>query len=260
MGPLSRFFLAALLIWIGAWLPLGFYVGDFDYVLTRVSRGSTERQVYQVLLYSGLLVLFLKFWFSFAPERPRRGSWRGFGLFLGLGLLSTVLLRSILFWGGAYRPSSAEIGWLDILSAVVSCVAVALVEEAVFRGFLLGRLVMKFGQSKGLLGASALFAVVHLFRPGSLAFKLGYGLGLFLLGVLLAQIAWRFDSVLASAGFHAGIIFLNILLPYGDLIPSWWAGWNSEPVAGVLSWILTIMLGLQIPFLSGFLSENIDNS
>ena len=247
MGPLARFFLAALLVWLGSWVPLGLYVGDVDYVITRVSRGSIERQIYQGFLYTGLLILFLKFWLSYAPQKPRRGRVPGFLGFFALGLLSTVVLRACLHFGGAHDLSFSGISGVQVTVALVSCLAVALVEEAVFRGFLLGRLVMSVGHRSGLLLTSVLFASVHLFRPGSLEFRLAYGLGLFLLGVLLAQIAWRFDSVLASAGFHAGIIFFNILLPYGDFQPSWWAGWNAEPVAGALSWGLTILLGVQIP-------------
>lgn len=242
---LGRFFLNALLVWLLAWLPLGLWKGDPDFVLTTVSRGSVERQIYQGLLYSGLLFLFLHAWWRHAPSRPGRGSVRDLFSYALLGLggalglrLATVLLGARDWPGLAWSPS-------QLLLAALSALAVGLIEEAVFRGFLMGRLAQLISPTRALLISGGLFALVHLFRPGSLLFKAAYGLGLFLLALLLGRIAWSKSSVAASAGFHAGVIWPNLLDPWSGLQQSWWSGWQGEPVSGALSWLLTGMLWLS---------------
>ncbi len=239
---LGRFFLYALLVWLLAWLPLGLWKGDPDYVLTVVSRGSVERQIYQGLLYSGLLFLFLHAWWRHAPERPGKGRAVDLVLHAGLGLVGALGLRlAMVLLGGRAWP---EPSWTasQLLVALLSGLAVAVIEEALFRGFLMGRLAGWTTPRNALLISSALFALVHLFRPGSLLFRLAYGLGLFLLALLLGRIAWVKCSVAASAGFHAGVIWPNLLDPWPGLWPAWWSGWQGEPVSGALSWLLTLLL------------------
>jgi membrane protease YdiL (CAAX protease family) len=242
--PLTRFLALTLLVWTLAWLPLGLFKGDPDYVLTAVSRHSLERQVYQALLYCGLLLVFIDSWKRHAPRLPGPGRARDFLRYAGLGLGSALVLRGLMVvLGGRPLPDVAPPFQLaDILVALLSAVAVAAVEEAVFRGFLLGRLAQISTPSRAVVISSALFASVHLFRPGPAGFKAGYALGLFLLAVLLARIAWVRCSVAASAGFHAGVIWPNLVDPWPDLAQTWWSGWQQEPASGALSWLLTLAL------------------
>lgn len=240
VNPLSRFLGSAALAWILAWLPVGLWVGDLDFVLTPVSRGTWERQLYQVLLYSGLFFLFVDSWRRFKPKRPRWGSWRLFALFFVQGLLATFVLRGVLYQAGWATWSWVAPSALEMARIGLSCVVVALVEEAVFRGFLLGHLVEKWGWRKGAWTSCALFASVHLFRPGSPSFKLCYGLGLVLLAYLLSCLAWHYESILCSAGFHGGVILLNLATTMESFEPTIWSGWNSEPVSGLVSGLLTL--------------------
>lgn len=236
--------LTLLAVWLASWIPLGIWVGDLDYVLTRVSRGTIHRQLYQGVLYSGLLLVFWQFWRRYSPSVPRRGSRFDFVAYLGLGLVGAGLLKwALLVLGARQAPRFPDDPSIFVFAAL-SAGAVALVEEAVFRGFLLGSLAQRHGFTRAAVVSSLLFAAVHLFRPGPLAFKLGYGLGLVLLALFLARIAWQ-GSLAAAAGFHAGIIFWNFIDPAGRLTPNWWAGWNDEATSGALAWLFTALLWLQ---------------
>ncbi len=230
------------LVWVAAWLPIGLWSGDPDYVLTRVSRDTWQRQFYQVCLYLGLVLVFLDAWRRNAPERPRLGKLSHFAGTAVVGLVTALVTRGIFWLAGAREVLWAPFTWSEVPLAVASCMAVGLAEEAVFRGFLLSQLVKLWGWRKGAVVSSLIFASVHLFRPGSWAFRLGYGVGLFILALLLARLAWAYSSVLASAGFHSGLIVLNLLDPWQGLSVTWWSGWQQEPLSGVLSWVLTLGL------------------
>lgn len=246
--PIGRFLLALAVVWLACWLPIGLYVGDFDYVLTRVSRGTWHRQLYQGLLYCGLLLVFLDFWRRHAPALPRRGRLGEFFSYLLLGLLGAGVLKLALFvLGSRGVPELPDQAWSWVVAGL-SAVAVALVEEAVFRGFLLGGLAQRWGASSAVVASSVIFASVHLFRPGSVGFKLGYGLGLILLAAFLARIAWK-RSIAASAGFHAGVIFWNFIDSV-PIVPSWWAGWQNEASSGALAWLFTTLLWVQWEYLT----------
>ena len=241
MNSLARFFTLVALVWVLAWLPIGLWVGDFDYVLRPVSRHSFERQVYQILLYLGLLLVFVDSWRRQRPKRPRWGKLAYLFFYFAQGLIATVILRGLLQHSGYATWSTVPWKAGFLFEVALSSLAVGLVEEAVFRGFLLPKLVERWGWSKGVWLSSLLFASVHLFRPGSITLKITYGIGLLLLGYLLANLAWRHNSLFASAGFHSGVIFLNIGTSLESFTPSVWSGWEREPVSGVLSWVMTLL-------------------
>lgn len=239
-GPLSRFVGLLLLIWLAAWFPIGLVVGDYDYVLTTASRGSLERALYQYFLYAGLVGLFLFSWRKHPPHRPRWGRWSSFFLYLFWGLTATVVLRFFLAqWGYAQWAPRSYDGW-SWLGLALGCLIVGVAEEAVFRGFLLGHLVQRLGWLPGAWLASLLFAVVHLFRPGEVMFKTSYGVGLTLLGFLLANIAWQNRSILASAGFHCGLIWFNLSTKTVTYQESLLSGFQQEPVSGLVGWIFIL--------------------
>lgn len=240
LKPLPRFLGLVALVWVLAWLPLGLYLGDPDFVLTRFSRDTWARQLYQILFYSGLGVVFLETWWRHRPRRPSWGRARWFWVYFAGGLGASFLFRGVLVATGTVEWSWKQGSWWFWTQIAVGCLVVGLVEEAIFRGFLLPHLVERFGWFRGLLICSLVFAAVHLFRPGPLEFRFAYGFGLFLLGCLLAQIAWRQNSLWASAGFHSGLIGLNLCTHLDSFRPSFWSGLEAEPVSGLVSWLLTL--------------------
>lgn len=246
--PIGCFLLALLVVWLASWLPIGLYVGDLDYVLTRVSRGTWYRQLYQGLLYSGLLLVFLDFWRRHAPDTPRRGRLGELLSYLLLGLFGAGVLKLALYFLGSRAGLELPDHTWSWMAAGLSALGVALVEEAVFRGFLLGGLAQRWGTSRAVVISSVIFSSVHLFRPGSVEFKFGYALGLMLLAGFLARLAWK-RSIAASAGFHAGVIFWNFIDSV-PIEPSWWAGWQNEASSGALAWLFTTLLWVQWEYLT----------
>jgi membrane protease YdiL (CAAX protease family) len=240
LNPLARFLAIATAVWVASWLPIGLQMGDLDYVLTPISRGTFQRQLYQILFYTGLLLAFIQSWRRNPPPKPHWGTPRNFLFYFVQGVIATAIFRGALYGLGYATWQLSGQTFLFWLQVVVSCLAVALVEEAVFRGFLLGHLVKLLGWSKGVWLTSLIFALVHLFRPGSLKFKICYGLGLVILGYLLACLAWYHNAVAASAGFHGGIILFNISTGLTEFQANPLAGWNSEPVSGVIGWVFTL--------------------
>ncbi len=234
--PLLRFLGLAAAVWVLAFLPVGLWSGDALFVLKTVSRETWQRQLYQGLLYGGLALLVLESWWRYRPKEPPWGRPALLLPFFALGFGQNVATVFVLVGLGSLAPQPLSFSGVQLAIWLASCLAVGLVEEALFRGFLLGRLAGALGFWRGALLASLLFAAVHLFRPGSALFKLRYGLGLFLLGLLLALVAWRLRALWASVGLHSGLILPNMAEPWSTLEGSWWAGIQAEPLSGALSW------------------------
>ncbi len=103
---------------------------------------------------------------------------------LGLTLLWPWLMERM---GGSWAPqgisigiralSGVELGWVVALAVIV----IPFCEELIFRGFLQTALVHRFGAVRGLLVASAIFALLH----GVSQFLPIFALALILGGVLL---------------------------------------------------------------------------
>jgi membrane protease YdiL (CAAX protease family) len=143
--------------------------------------------------------------------------------------------------GSAWHPVwPSTQAWL---SALWLAPLLAAVEEGVFRGYLYGALRAERGRAPAALGVSLFFALVHLFRPGTLTFKLAFGLGLVLCSLVLIVVVER-AGLWAAAAMHSSWISANVLDPPGRVESGWWSGLTGEPSAGLCSWILLILLGL----------------
>ena len=243
MKPLKRFSALLLFGWVLAWLPIGLWVGDPDFVLTSVSRNTPERELYQLFLYMVLVTIFVVSWKLLRPQGVGWGHPKIFGAYFSLGLASA----GSLLWGLSLLDM---VVWELVIPSpfltaklLISCLLVALTEEALFRGILLGHLSGVLGETKAAVLGSLIFAWLHLFRPGTWSFKCGYGFGLFLLAYFLSMIFYHHRSILASAGFHAGVIVLNFFLEKREFQESFWAGWSGEPLSGAVCWGLVLAWG-----------------
>jgi len=141
------------------------------------------------------------------------------GLLLGMGaqvgvsvLLAPVV--KLLFPQGPPEQTVAEIagtarGVGDVILVVLAVVVLApIVEEAIYRGMLLGRLRRSFGTRWAVVGSAAIFAVIHLLDPNAIAVVPG----LFLVGLVLgALVVWRGDLSLAI-WTHGGVNLTAVLL------------------------------------------------
>ena len=131
------------------------------------------------LLYSGALIfavaavvvvpVFVKY-VDASSIRSLGFNWNGHvkdaatGGILAVTLLSIGALILILSNNLSLRPATISVSGL--ISGVAIMGVVALAEETVFRGYILGNLLLSFNRGFALLISAALFSVVHTSNPG----------------------------------------------------------------------------------------------
>lgn len=183
--------------------------------------------------------------------------------------------------------------WANLLSAafpaLASAVAVGVLEELAFRGFLLHALVTRVGRYRAILLSSGIFACLHLFtldhflRPikdvqlDGTQWDAGFRLiilffrplrepamvlpgliGLFLAAWLLAELTLRTRTLWAAMGLHSGWVCAIKLLgkvwkyvapPPASAGPVWFFG-EKYVATGVLGWLI---VGALIVLVNGML-------
>lgn len=242
MKRVGRFLLWVLAGWVASWLSVGLVAGR---PLIALAPASPEpyHTIYLVLLYLSLLAAVGRCW------GPEWLAWKGGGqlwIWLGVGLVAGVFHRLVLTLGGWWSPPDRwpELGFLSL--HLLLALAVGFSEELVFRGMIFGSLQQEMPGWKSHLGTALFFAAVHLFRPGGATFKLAYALGLVLFSLVLSRLVLRHRSLWGAAGFHGGVVYLNIIDPPSRLAPGLWSGLQGELVAGVSGWLLMLSLILTL--------------
>lgn len=221
--------------WMFCWVSLGLYYGDLTLLLTGRAPGPA-RVSYLVMLYLWLSVATATCWKRWGPAGIRWNRPRQFLLGLGLGLLTTLAQRALVWMTGVWNPPASSVHAL--LVAGLTSPLLACAEEAVFRGYLFGVLCETEGRARAYLWGNLVFASLHLFRPGGLYFKLCYGLGLFVAGCLLCALVERTGQLWAGAGLHSVWIFFLVLDPPGQSRSSWFWGLDGDFSTGVFSWVV----------------------
>lgn len=155
----------------------------------------------------------------------------GWGFALGFAALALVAVLALLAGAWELNPQLEAIRFLrKLLSALVTAVVVAILEETFFRGAVMGALRRVHSAGTALLASSMIYALVHFFqRPESPATVRWYsGLqillrmlhgfvdwqslvpGFFVLtlaGLILGVAYLRTGNLYCSMGLHAGWIF-----------------------------------------------------
>lgn len=147
---------------------------------------------------------------------------RFFTLFAGLHviILSAYWATGHAHWFADALPLLIR-RWPILLIGFVGTFLLAWSEELIFRGLLF----QHFGRTLPLLTSAVLssfiFAILHdLHNPLRLLtchWQLGFGL--FLLGMFLTYIRVWQNSIAASAGVHAGMVFIKVVLRKVPLLP-----------------------------------------
>ena len=225
--------------WVATWLSLGLLNGNAT-LLLHPGTSDRLRITYLVMLYGWLLVATRWCWLRWGPPSPRC-SVSSFFAFLGLGLGLVVLQRALLWLCGWWTPP-AGIDLKSLLWACLTSPLLAIAEELVFRGYLYGVVREDLGERRALIGVNAFFALLHLFRPGDLVFKLVYGIGLWLAGVVLTLAYRRSGRLTAAMGLHTSWIVTAVLDPPGRVTPGWLAGLRGDPAAGLVGWTFLLLL------------------
>jgi membrane protease YdiL (CAAX protease family) len=212
-----------------------------------------------------------------APRRNGARALRGFGV--GLAVIAGFFLAAVLM--GASGHARIDHASRLIPKYLLSAIAIGILEEGFFRAFLFGGMREEFGPTVALIASSAFYAVAHLVRapahfyvttlePGAgfrtLAMSLAQFsqpnaalpmlLGLFLLGIVLAEAFVMSGTVYFSAGLHAGFVMGAKLWPklisHPARLPGWFAGWGHIPlISGVVGWIAALAILAMLRRLAG---------
>ncbi|HPQ94588.1 MAG: CPBP family intramembrane metalloprotease [Thiothrix sp.] len=128
------------------------------------------------------------------------------------------------------------------LAGIVLMVLLApVVEEYLFRGYLLNRWTLRFGAMPAMLGSSMLFALLHQDILGALVF-----------GLLASLLAMQTRSLIAPILMHLGNNLLVVLLQWVDL--AFISGFEPETLESFRDsvWIGVLGLALGAPILRAY--------
>ncbi len=196
------------------------------------------------------------------------------GLAVALATIAILFACAAAALGGHRATLGATLA--RAAAQLPAALAIALIEEAFFRAFLLAGIRGDLGPRAALIVSSAFYAVVHLIRSPAHYYLAGYHpaaglhnlaasaellahpaaaaptlLGLFLLGLALGEAFLLTGNVWMAIGMHAGFVlgakswpaFVNGATP-----PRWLAGPGPVPlIAAPAAWIAAIAICALMP-------------
>ena len=225
-----------------------------------------------VLLWPAVRSLRIKGWRDLGIEpdaRWRRHALAGFAI--GAGLVAAMALVYVPL--GFYRWK-AQLPWGKLPSLALSALTVAVIEECLFRGAILGLFRRALRPFTALACVTAIFSILHFLKPDDdfAIARVGWLSGftllphtfhqfaepmtvlagfttIFVLGWVLGYATLRTRSLWMPIGLHAGVVFVKMSFAKftkrdGELLP--WIGSELQiglvPVAvlalgGVLVWL-----------------------
>jgi membrane protease YdiL (CAAX protease family) len=201
------------------------------------------------------------------------------------GLVVAMFAIAILF-GLAFAVGGGGVGNHEAAAALIpkyflSAIAIAFIEEAFFRAFLLGGMASDFGNRIALIASAVIYAVAHLVRSPARFYVSGYEptaglitlahsidqfkdpavaiptlIGLFLLGIVLGEAYLLTGSAYFSIGLHCGFVLGAKMWPKIILnraaIPWWIAGGGAIPlIGGAAAWVIAIAIFATLRRISG---------
>jgi membrane protease YdiL (CAAX protease family) len=181
----------------------------------------------------------------------------GQGLAIGFWLcLGLFITEALLGWIEVIQPSGNLIR--IIIEGWFSAVGIALVEELLFRGWLLDELQRDYSKKTCIWGTAIAFTVAHFLKPVSEIIRTAVTFpALTLLGIALVLAKYKYGDRKAfpegnrlgiSIGLHAGLVWgyyiVNVgqLIEYSNQVPDWVTGIDGNPIAGVMG--LVFLSGL----------------
>ena len=183
--------------------------------------------------------------YGFAKGGAGKREW-WFGLLVGAAAL-TVMLGIGLMTGVcriSITPDRVKL-WRTLLGFLPAAVLVGVLEELVFRGYLLQHL-LAWSPTAAVLVTSTLYAFVHLKSPEWTLHTSLELIGLFLLGVVLSFSYLRTHRLYLAAGLHAVLAYgarvNKLVIVFQDLSMSWLSG-TSRLVNGVFGWVALLFIG-----------------
>ncbi|MGK7929353.1 MAG: lysostaphin resistance A-like protein [Spirulina sp.] len=249
--------IAFFIIWAMAWLPIAFPLAIFLKWQPRIPLTSEQKLPLLASLY------------AIAPPilwgiiRVREESFRDYGLSwqpqfffslgvgFGLGIFGLALVFAFESQWGWVQWHREKLSHFSKLFIPILALAlwIAIVEEAIFRGFLFNVLVRDSGLWGSVIFSSLIFALSHLLWETKDTLPQLPGLGI--MGGILLLARWVDDGSLGLAwGLHAGWIWgltcldSAALMSYTPNAPNWFIGIRQKPLAGLAGIACLLITGL----------------
>ncbi|TFI55655.1 CPBP family intramembrane metalloprotease [Mastigocladus laminosus UU774] len=247
------FFLVVLLVlWLPFAIPIYLLVPDSNLVTILT----------MVLLYVEFIFL-LRIWGKQVYKQPQ--IFQHYGLQftrlngvdllqgLAIGLISILILFGLEGLLGFLVWQQPKVFLLKIvLEGSLTGLGIGLVEELLFRGWLLDELQRDYSPHVALWASAIIYGVSHFIKPlEAILHTLPQLPALVLLG--LTQVwgkHWRRGRLGLPIGLHMGIVWgyyiVNIggLIEYTNQVPDWVTGVNKNPFMGVMGLVLMGILAL----------------
>jgi membrane protease YdiL (CAAX protease family) len=168
------------------------------------------------------------------------------GLAMGGGVLLALLAAELMLglWHVAVTPDRARL-WRVVLTFVPAALLVAVLEELVFRGYLLQHL-MACSTRFAVILSSAIYSAVHLKNLAISPAGMRELTGLFIFGIILCISYLRTGRLWLAIGLHAVLAYgarvNKLLVQSSDPSLAWLIGTNRL-VDGVVGWCALLALG-----------------
>lgn len=263
---------AALLVvtaFASPWITLG-----LDGIGFRFRFSAVYDRVFEVLLVAAMLAAWRPLDLGDATQigLRRGGGARAFGQGLVVGGCAITVGLGACWLGGALVPAlrfdPGKTAW-EAFIGLLGAVVVGIGEEVLFRGVLLRRLTADAGRAVGVLGSTALYAVVHALRPGAQQASVWAGVhrtlalfaplgdrdtlisvaGLFGLGLLLVFARLRSGGLWLPIGIHAAFV---AAFRVGRLVfdirrdPVWLVGAGWPPLVGGVGGLVALAVAFAL--------------
>lgn len=182
---------------------------------------------------------------------------RSLGIGLGIGILGLAVLWGVQLGLGWTQGQLAHRDqfWQVLLPTLGLGLGVGLIEELIFRGFLLNQLLQDYSAGIAAAIASLIFALLHLVWEGRTTIP--QLPGLWLMGMVLVLARWVDGGSLGLAwGLHAGWVWGMASLDSAPILANtgkgaaWMTGLDQKPLAGLLGILLLLGTGAILAALS----------
>ena len=186
------------------------------------------------------------YYFHLHKKNSLRNFFVGFSQALSLILLMLIILSfsNLISWDLHFNMRL-------IINSLFLCLFVGLAEEVIFRGWLWGEMNLVFGAKWGSTFQAIIFSLIHLRLDMELIESIMLFIGLFMLGLVLAQ-RRNLDrgSLWGCIGFHGGLVGIWFFVQFGliDLsleTPSWLIGpgeIEKNPIGGLYAIISLLII------------------
>ena len=181
-------FIIPYLFVVGLFQYAGYLIAGLDITDPQPTKSISHQLIIRVFdLVGTLLVLY--FFMTFLDKKPfvalgfqthkrQREFWTG----IAIGFLIMLTGYSILYFSSEITVIATDLDATKLIQSLVFFSIIAVVEESIFRGYILRNLMLSMPKYIALSASALVFALMHAFNPNVSGFAL---FNIFLAGILL---------------------------------------------------------------------------